>query len=103
VSDFVTRHITSVEQIELLLLFASDPGKSWTSGQLVREMRSSREFVDQRVIQLLAEGLVADEGIWHQAKIEQPVMQLAVRFHNASNTHQVVNASNDFRSKIIAR
>ena|ERR1700734_422358 len=62
VKDFVIRHITSIEQLELLLLFASDPSKSWTTQQLVKEMSSSQESVCQRVKQLTEDGLLTKDG-----------------------------------------
>jgi hypothetical protein len=62
VKDFVIRHITSIEQLELLLLFASRPEKSWTIRQLVDEIRSSHESVSQRVDQLQAAGFLAEEA-----------------------------------------
>jgi hypothetical protein len=62
VRDFVIRHITSIEQLELLLLFASDPAKSWIIEQLVKEISSSPESVNQRVQQLVEEGFLARNG-----------------------------------------
>jgi len=62
VRDFVVRYITSIEQLELLLLFASDPARSWTIQQLVNEVRSSQESVNQRTKQLVEDGFVARDG-----------------------------------------
>lgn len=62
VRDFVVRHITSIEQLELLILFASNPGKRWTIRQLVNEIRSSEASVSGRVRQLVESGFVAGDN-----------------------------------------
>lgn len=62
VRDFVIRHITSIEQLELLLLLASDPSKGWTVQQLVKEISSSQESVRQRLKQLLEDRFLMKDG-----------------------------------------
>jgi predicted transcriptional regulator len=62
VRDFVIRHITSVEQLELLLLLASDPSKGWTIHQLVKEISSSQESVSQRLKQLAEDRFLTKAG-----------------------------------------
>jgi hypothetical protein len=60
VRDFVVRHITSVEQLELLILLASDPQKNRTVEQIVAQIRSSHESINQRIKQLLRAGLLVE-------------------------------------------
>ena len=60
--DFINRHISSVEQIELLILLAAIPEKRWTMPQLVKELRSSEGSISQRLRPLLEQGLVACDG-----------------------------------------
>lgn len=75
VRDFVVRHITSVEQMELLLLFASDPSRGWTVPQLVTELRSSERSVSQRLGQLIKEGfLTRSEGNFQRASLPAETM-----------------------------
>lgn len=62
VQDFIARHITSVEQMELLVLFVSNPKRVWTIPQLVNELRSSQLSIDQRLQKLLEGGCIAHEG-----------------------------------------
>jgi len=85
VRDFVIRHIKSLEQLELLLLLASDPSKSWTLQQLVKEISSTRESVAQRVNQLTEEGLLAKDGEFFRFSPASPekaavVPELAVAY-----------------------
>ncbi|HEX3857796.1 MAG TPA: hypothetical protein VHY30_10935 [Verrucomicrobiae bacterium] len=66
IREFILRYVTSVEQLELLLLFAADPARSWTILQLVNELRSSQESVTRRMKQLLNEGFLSNTGEFYR-------------------------------------
>jgi predicted transcriptional regulator len=57
---FIRTHIGSLYALELLLLIKRDRGKSWQSGELVRELRSSRTAVAEALNRLLKAGLVLE-------------------------------------------
>ena len=64
-SDFVEMIescLDSVWSLELLLLLHSRPDSSWTTSDLVSELRSSELVVAQSVRSLLEAGLVIEEG-----------------------------------------
>jgi len=58
VKDFIFRYIDSVEQLEILLLLGSDPGKAWTSEELSHLLRSSPHSVEKRLEGLRDDGLI---------------------------------------------
>ena len=61
VQAFLSRHITSVEQLEILLLLAGTPGRSWTPVEQARHLRSHPDSAAQRVAQLAEDELVTGE------------------------------------------
>lgn len=60
--EFVETSFGSVWSLELLLLLFRDPQRNWTSGDLVRELRSSEVVVAQSVDRLVAAGLALAEA-----------------------------------------
>ncbi len=54
----VASRITSVEQLEILLLLRRDPQRAWTPGAVAEELRSSESSVSKRLDSLRAGGLV---------------------------------------------
>ena len=78
VREFILRHVTSVEQLELLLLFAANPARSWTISQLVDEIRSSQESVTQRMKQLLKEGFLSNTGEFYRFDPSPPEIAAAI-------------------------
>ena len=71
---FVREHLRSVWAVELLLLLRGNPGRCWTTPELVGELRASTGLVASN-LQLLQRGalVVADErGCWRYSP--PPVM-----------------------------
>lgn len=65
VTRFLRGHIRSVEQLEVLLLLAGDPARSWTPGELAGELRTAEMSVAQRLALLDASGLARpDDAGW---------------------------------------
>lgn len=62
VFDFARETIKSVWALELLLLLHRDAGRAWSSGELVRELRSSDAVIVPCLDGLKAAGLVVAEG-----------------------------------------
>jgi len=91
--DFVVRHFTSVEQLELLILLASRPEKAWTIGQLVLEIRSSRESIQQSVRHLQAGGFLVEDGETFRYVPVSPT---------APVIHELAKAYREYRVRIIA-
>ena len=63
VESFIAYCIDSVEQVDVLLLLASQPGMEWTIDDLSRDLRSSRRSVALRLSSLVGHGLVARDGM----------------------------------------
>lgn len=61
---FVRKNVASVEQIDVLLLLQSDPGKSWTIPELSASLSSSNSSIARRLATLCGPGLVKrnDDG-----------------------------------------
>jgi predicted transcriptional regulator len=60
--NFVKKHIDSVEQLEILLLFYRNPTKGWTITTVSQEIRTSRTSTQNRLATLSAHGFVAVSG-----------------------------------------
>ena len=59
---FVNKHISSVEQIEVLLLLLADPGRVWKIDELSVTLRSSANSIASRLSALEAARLVTRNG-----------------------------------------
>lgn len=59
VLEFLDRHISSVDQLEILLLLHGSPDRSWTPAEVTAELRSNEDSVRSRLQQLAGAGLVA--------------------------------------------
>lgn len=55
---FVAEHISSVAQLEMLLLLRTNPSESWTASQMAREMRMDAAWAEARLKELHARGLL---------------------------------------------
>lgn len=56
--EFLRRYIDSVEQLEILLLIRAS-GRSWTAGEMTRELSTSIESATSRLESLSRSGLLA--------------------------------------------
>jgi hypothetical protein len=61
VLNFAAATIRSIWAMELLFALKSDPERSWTSDELIRELRSSQMVVAEALNNLLTTGLVVEE------------------------------------------
>ena len=59
VKQFITDHLDSVMQLEVLLLLAGSPGKVWTAPELAQQLRIDAAWVDGQLRAMAAGGLVA--------------------------------------------
>lgn len=62
VLQFVSRHVESLEQLEILLLLHSAPNKIWTVSEIFQRIQSTQISVQHRLLQLQAAGLVASDA-----------------------------------------
>jgi hypothetical protein len=58
----IAQHITSVEQLEILLLVRRRPEESWTAAAIAEELRTSELSASKRLADLRASGLVSPEN-----------------------------------------
>ncbi|MFY0563258.1 hypothetical protein ACN28E_05395 [Archangium lansingense] len=56
---FITDHIDSVEQLEILLLLHQHPERSWTAESVARELRISALSADDRLKDMARSGILA--------------------------------------------
>ncbi|MCY1073534.1 hypothetical protein [Archangium lansingense] len=59
VRRFITDHIDSVEQLEILLLLHQHPERSWTAESVARELRISALSADDRLKDMARSGILA--------------------------------------------
>jgi hypothetical protein len=61
VQRFIARYITSVEQLEVLLLLFSEPSRSWTPEAVYGQIQSHPGSVHQRLDDLVLSGFLIKE------------------------------------------
>jgi hypothetical protein len=61
VQKFILEHITSVAQLEILLLLQTNPNQSWTPAAVARELRIEPAGAQVQLAALLASGLIKFE------------------------------------------
>lgn len=63
VRQLLSRHIQSVEQLEVLLLLRSQPERAWTAAEVYDIIRSSQSSIAARLQAFASEGfLLAEKG-----------------------------------------
>lgn len=62
VTAFLREHVSSIEILEVLLLFHSDPERAWTAEAVAAELRLQPRSVDARCAALLKAGLLVVDG-----------------------------------------
>ena len=60
VRRFIDAHITSVEQLEALVLLKVDPSKEWSPQEVAKSLYTSEESVAGRLTELHKHGLVSE-------------------------------------------
>lgn len=61
VKQLLSRHIKSVEQLEVLLLLRSQPQRGWTATEVYDVIRSSQPSIQTRLQTFTAEGFLIEE------------------------------------------
>src|SRR6185437_15852456 len=62
-SQFLAQHIHSVEQLEIFLTLAENPGRSWSVRQMFQKIQSSEKSIADCLDGFLAAGMARkDEG-----------------------------------------
>ena len=61
VKQFISDHVESVMQLEVLLLLAGQPGKVWTASELAQQLRIDVVWVDAQLRAIVAGGLAGVE------------------------------------------
>jgi hypothetical protein len=59
VREFISEHISSLEQLEVLLLLHRSPEQEWTPEGVLSEIQSSDISIRQRLQELFTKGLLA--------------------------------------------
>ena len=59
---FIRDHVTSVEQLEILLLLRRDPSREWSAAQVSEEIRTGLSSAQERLRDLLAQGMLVSSG-----------------------------------------
>ena len=81
VKALIGRHIDSVVQLELLLLFQRDPANIWTAADAARELRIEPAWTAAQLDQLASRGLlrgIENQGEAYRFAPESPEVGTAV-------------------------
>jgi len=58
VSQFITDHLNSVAELEVLLLVRSDPGRCWSAADISKVLCTPVEMVTEQMVGLQTRGLI---------------------------------------------
>ena len=84
--QFIAQHIKSVEQVEILSLFASNPERGWTAAEVFRSIQSSEKSVAESLDSFTRNELLVTEspGIYllkpKTPELAEKVAELAVAY-----------------------
>jgi hypothetical protein len=68
---FIRHNFRTVCSLDLLLLLHQSRGRSWSSAELVKELRASTTLIDRALAQFLARGLISEKaGAWQVADLD---------------------------------
>lgn len=81
---FIDRHITSVAQLESLLLLQTDPARTWSPAEIARELRLDATWVQAQL------DVLSDLGLLQKADAPEPAYQYAPRDQHLRNVVTVV-------------
>jgi predicted transcriptional regulator len=95
VTEFIRRYVSSVEQLEILLLLRGDPERAWTADEVARELATQSESAFRRLDQLAAARLlVTSDGTYRYEPdsrvLAEDVEQVADTY--ARRRHRVITA-----------
>lgn len=62
VEQFLAKHITSLDQLEVLLLVSALPDRAWSASAVYQVIMSTHALVCQRLDELVARGFLACSG-----------------------------------------
>jgi predicted ArsR family transcriptional regulator len=62
IKAFIAEHIDSVMQLEVLLLLLKEPQRSFSGGDLARELRIDPAWANNQLIDLAARGLLVQDA-----------------------------------------
>src|SRR5688572_2004864 len=77
VLEFISRHIDSIEQLEVLMLARAAPRRGWTADEVAAELRISVASAARRLEALTASGLLAAAGAQHRYAPRDPALDAA--------------------------
>lgn len=66
IRDFLSRHIRSVAQLDVLYLLSSNPDRMWTAEQVAAELRNNVSMADTHLRSLANDGLIHNGGDWYK-------------------------------------
>ncbi len=88
VKQFITDHLDSVMQLEMLLLLAGHAERVWTAGELAQQLRIDPAWVDVQLSTMAAGGLVvATGGSPAQFRYEPRIPELGQTVDELSQTY----------------
>jgi hypothetical protein len=67
VQQFIVKYISSVDQLEILLLLKQDPRRAWTADETARALFTQTESVAIRLVELTSQGLLSEKKLAERA------------------------------------
>lgn len=89
---FIRRYITSIEQIDVLLLLFGEPGRTWNAVEISATLRSSDASIRSRLESLAAAKLIVKEkdGYRYEANARGQTMVEQLREHYTVRRYSVI-------------
>ena len=62
VKEFISQHVHSLAQLEVLLMLHRDPGRTWTAEQITSSLYLQRQMVEDLLADLVGRGFAAESN-----------------------------------------
>jgi hypothetical protein len=82
VRKFISEHIASIEQLEVLLLLYRNPGREWSAANVAEALYTNVDSVERRLAALCSSGLLVchdETNPLYRYRPEQPGLDRTVR------------------------
>lgn len=98
VLQFIDRHVTSIDQLEILLLLRGRSERTWSAAEVSQELRSNADAAGQRLQSLRLSGVlvqVTDSDGLYRYEPESPALDALIG--------QLDQCYRDYRLRVIER
>lgn len=88
IRNFINAHIRSVGNLDVLVLLADDPKKSWTPEDVSRELRTNPDYANSQLQELKRIGLIESVNGGFISHRNPQVLDMVYRLRSAYNSRR---------------